>query len=440
MSDSFRVRVEWLEAPDVSTPELASTWARYEIWVDRSCVTQVETGDATFRRSVYGSVYPLAEWIASNWWLLTTSVRPSAIEARYWSWPNVRTHHWLRHHNMRGAGDGMAWPNLTLVPEGPVTCIHWFADDDEVVGPVRFRSAGGAFVSSEDVATGLAKLVEHVLERLAEEGLPKTRLAEDWAALGQLDDDEEAFCATAARLGLDPFSISDGLATEIVDVANGLPDELLADFFDNADATSLAKAAAWLRRASRVATRASIKAKSDLKALYPAVSREMEIAKNAVGRAWEVGYTMARHVRQQLGVQETIPFDVSPWLGLGEVSVDSGGIRGIGIIDNDRCGLVIGSSGLSKQSRRFAQARALGRALVRPEQRSFLLSSARSHDERVARAFAAELLAPAAGIREFLDQLGKQDDVALEAVADRFGVSPLLVRRQYDNQLARTSS
>jgi hypothetical protein len=46
----------------------------------------------------------------------------------------------------------------------------------------------------------------------------------------------------------------------------------------------------------------------------------------------------------------------------------------------------------------------------------------------VASAFAAELLAPADGIRRILDELGSSDDNALEAVARHFEVSPLLVR------------
>ncbi|HEY5857936.1 MAG TPA: ImmA/IrrE family metallo-endopeptidase [Aldersonia sp.] len=66
-----------------------------------------------------------------------------------------------------------------------------------------------------------------------------------------------------------------------------------------------------------------------------------------------------------------------------------------------------------------------------------MLSATRGSDEQTARAFAAELLAPAAGIREMLGDLGSDDDAALDAVADRFGVSPLVVRHQYDNQIAR---
>ena len=47
--------------------------------------------------------------------------------------------------------------------------------------------------------------------------------------------------------------------------------------------------------------------------------------------------------------------------------------------------------------------------------------------------------APAAGIRQFLDRLGRQDDLALESAARHFAVSPILIRHQYDNQVARTS-
>jgi Zn-dependent peptidase ImmA (M78 family) len=54
----------------------------------------------------------------------------------------------------------------------------------------------------------------------------------------------------------------------------------------------------------------------------------------------------------------------------------------------------------------------------------------------VARAFPAELLAPAQGIRHMLDTLGEADDSALEAIAERYNVSPLVVRHQYENQIA----
>lgn len=55
---------------------------------------------------------------------------------------------------MRGAGDGMAWPDVTLVPEGAATRIRWAPDAEEVLGPVRFVSIGRVFISSADAAGG----------------------------------------------------------------------------------------------------------------------------------------------------------------------------------------------------------------------------------------------------------------------------------------------
>ena len=434
---AFEVRVEWLDAPDVSTPELAATWARYEVWVDGRCVTQVES-DATFRRGVYGSLYPLAEWIAANWWFLTKSVRPSATSRRYWTWLNVQRQRWLRNHNLRGAGNGMAWPDVTLVPEGAMTSITWSADRGSVLGPVRFMSSGHAYVNAQVMQTGLARVVEITLERLAEAGLYKTRLAEDWNALGHLDDEETEFCVTAARLGLDPFDVSDQLADEIIQAAEELPAELADDFFDSVDPARLGQAAKWAHRAARVAERASSRARSDLRTLDAAVADAGSVA-SAPERVWETGYQMARSVRRRLDLQDLTLFDPSPWIALGAVAEDSAGIQGVAATKNHRLGLVLGDPLMSTSSRRFAQATALGHTLARPGQGTFLLSAAHRDDGQVARAFAAELLAPAAGIRQFLDRLGSQDDLALESTARHFRVSPILIRHQYDNQMARTS-
>jgi hypothetical protein len=443
MSEAFTVRIEWLDAPGVSTPELAATWARYEIWVAGSCVTQVEDSDGTFRRSVYGSLYPLAEWVAANWWVLGHDLRPSAVESRYWTWPSVRAQPWLVQHNLRGAGDGMAWPNLTLVPEGDITRAVWAPDRDRTLGPVRFVSVGEAWARSGDVTEGLARLVDHVLDRLVEAGLPETRLSDEWAAVATTDDDEGAFCRIVARLGLDPYAVDEETAADVLRVVERLPAELVDDFFDNADPRALRRAAEWTLQAVDTATEVAAKARNPLQPLYEATqygaTQHAETAGAGSGpsvggeRPWTTGYRMARLVRQALELPSVDPFDVSPWLGkAAPVPVDSGGIQGVVAVAAGRCGLRQGSI-----RSRFGEARALGRVLTRPRQQSFVLSAARGYDERVAGAFAAELLAPADGIRQALDALGgRLDDAALDAVAGRFDVSPLVIRHQYDNQLA----
>jgi hypothetical protein len=434
MSGGLEVRIEWLDAPGVNTPALAATWARYEISVADRCVSQVETIDGTFRRSVYGSLYPLAEWIASNWWTLTSHIRPSAVDTRYWTWPNVRSHPWLSRHNVRGAGDGMAWPDLTLVEEGAITRLVWKPDTGTSYGPVRFATGGGALLRTDQVRRGLATVVDHVLERLAEAGVGKTRLTEEWEAIARAGDDEREFCRTVARLGLDPYSVDDPTATDVIDIAGSLPGELVADFFDSAEASTLATAAEWTKRAMVAASRASNRASRQVSPLYEMVSR-CAVADSE--RPWVTGYAMARQVRHALGTPDTDPFDPGPWVGLGQVGSPSRGVQGIVTVHGDRCGLVLGGPRTGIPTRRFGQARALGRVLAHPQQHSFVLSAARGQNERVAGAFAAELLAPAEGIRRSLAAIGEQSDAAFDAVAGHFRVSPLLVRHQYDNQLAK---
>jgi hypothetical protein len=429
MSAALTVRIEWLDAPGVSTPELASTWARYEIWIGDRCVTQVEESDGTFRRSVYGSLYPLAEWIAANWWVLNHDIRPSAVESRYWTWPNVRTQPWLVQHNLCGAGDGMAWPNLTLVPEGEMTRAVWAPNKDRTLGPVRFVSVGDAWARSEEVTEGLARLVDHALDRLVEAGQPKTRLSEEWAEIANTDDEEGAFCRLVARLGLDPYSIDDRTAADVLGAVDRLPAELTEDFFDNADPQAVSRAAGWTQRALDVATTAAARARNTLQPLYEATSTDNSTLLVSTERPWTTGYRMARQVRQALEVPSINRFDIAPWVATTTHGRDSAGIQGVAAVAESRCGLAQGYSRTG-----FGQARALGRVLARPQQRSFVLSAARSYDERVAGAFAAELLAPAVGITQALDALGRRlDDAALDAVARRFGVSPLVIRHQYEN-------
>ncbi len=434
MTAAAETRIEWLDAPDVSTPELAATWARYQIWIDDQSVTAVATRDGTSRSSIYGSLYPLAEWIAANWWVLTTDVRPSAIDPRYWSWRNVPEQAWLTSHNLRAVGDGMAWPDLTIVPEGSVTRLLWATDRDPVYRHLRFLSGGDCWLRSDAVLTWLRTTVEHVLDRLAEQGLPKTRLAEEWSTITGADAEEREFCAAAARLGLDPYALSERQADDIVRVAESLPADIRPTFFDGADPALLDAAVAWWRRASPAAGKAASRARERLGQLRRAADAAQPAG---IIRPWDTGYAMARAVRSELGLPTTEVFDVWPWVGRSTVSASSAGLQATVAVESERCGVVLGTGPLNPV---FGAAKALGGALRHPDRTRFLMTGTHRDEERVAGAFAAELLAPAAGIRAMLDVLGKADDAALDAVAGRYRVSPLLVRHQYDNQLAARSS
>lgn len=108
----LRFDVEWLPADDVASAELAATWARLAIRVGDASVTHVDVESGAVRRSIFVPLYPLAEWIAYNWWFLRSHVRPSYLPSDFWTYQMLRPRRrrrgndWLAHHNLRGIGDG----------------------------------------------------------------------------------------------------------------------------------------------------------------------------------------------------------------------------------------------------------------------------------------------------------------------------------------------
>jgi hypothetical protein len=317
---------------------------------------------------------------------------------------------------------------LTIVPEGEVRRLTGRRDGPDAPGRrVRLVADGSGWVSSEAVSETLSGLVDSVLTRLAEAGLPKTRLAEEWAAVNSSDNDIE-FCRAVARLGIDPYAVDDEIADAVVGIANELPEALLGDFFDSADPTSLQVAAEWTTRAIPRAQQLALSSRQPLAPLRKAVTGPTP----ASGPPWTVGYLMAQRLRAALSTPDDARVDVAAWVSADAATGQSGGLSGVTAVNQDRCGLLLGTG---RPNTAFTRARALGRTLGQPERSTFVLSKARGYDERVAGAFAAELLAPAAGIRAMLEDLGADDDEALDAVAGQFGVSALVVRHQYDNQI-----
>src|SRR6266540_3219676 len=91
-------------------------------------------------------------------------------------------------------------------------------------------------------------------------------------------------------------------------------------------------------------------------------------------------------------------------------------------------------------TQRFAQARALWHFLFGRVSDPFLITPAHTDRQRVERAFAAELLAPAAGIRDQLDLTEIEfafDDI--EPIAEHFEVSSMVIQHQIENQILASS-
>ncbi|MEO3860484.1 hypothetical protein [Acrocarpospora sp. B8E8] len=123
MTESAKVRIEWEweAAPHMKAVELRATFARLTIFVGQDCVTLVEDQESSSsRRAIAVSLYPLAEWLAYNWWFLQADSRHNENEA------DARRSR--QRHSIRHAGDGFFWPDLYVLPEESHIRLTWHPD------------------------------------------------------------------------------------------------------------------------------------------------------------------------------------------------------------------------------------------------------------------------------------------------------------------------
>jgi hypothetical protein len=413
---------EWESAPSVRAPELRATWARLEMSVGSDHVTLVEDRESgSARRSIHVPLYPVAEWVAYNWWLLKADSRPTQGHRR---------------HSLRSAGDGFSWPDLLIVPEGRSTRLTWRRDSDVQPGrTVRFIGEGQAWLDSAVVEHALALLVESVLTRLAEQGVTDTALSREWSVVRQADVEEVEFCMAAARLGLDPYSEALDIQDQILRVADELSGSVYDDFLDAVSPRLIAEGLEWISRGVAAVRQSTTALNESIERLKGEARRQLVTNGH---RPWELGYEQASQVRQLLGIDVTADFDPSTLLTARMESTDDGGLQALGGAMPEAGSLVVLGRQQPDETRRFTLARALWHVVYQDES-LFLVTGARTDRQKMERAFAAELLAPAEGVAARLQgdvDVVLQEDV--EQVAQHFRVSPMVVQHQLENRLSST--
>ena len=142
----LRFMIEWEDEPRVQDRLLRATWARLEIHaLDGSrkfCFTDCLGGAShSLRRGVYGSVYPVANWVVENWWsLLGESIRTEHFRGGRALANDPLLTPWVRRHTLLAARGGFALPDLTFYRDGARIAVRCLPDpfDLETPYPVRF--------------------------------------------------------------------------------------------------------------------------------------------------------------------------------------------------------------------------------------------------------------------------------------------------------------
>ncbi|MHB8522890.1 MAG: ImmA/IrrE family metallo-endopeptidase [Limisphaerales bacterium] len=276
-------------------------------------------------------------------------------------------------HNLRFAREGFALPDLELFSEESYVRTVW-KPYRPTAAPVRFLDEGFALLESKAFVAEIETFVGKVVARLESQGISNTALAGEWTAIRETPRSERQFCETAGALGLDPYDLADKKADEILSVAKNLPVEMKREFFLAADANALTEQARWVSKCLRQLEKGNL----------PVIRVGDEHQLDAVAR-----------LAASLGPQ-------------------------------------VATSKGRDSSKSYLLARSLCEYLCSGSEESALLTRISSDRQKRCRAFAAELLAPADGLRKLLSGPRIARDEVAEAAAN-FRVSEWLVEHQVLN-------
>ncbi len=424
----LRFEFDWEDPLGAQGEELRATFARLRVSVNGEAVTRVlAEGARTVREHVSVPLYPLAEWLATHWWILCHEWGTPERSLR----PEFRSRH-----SLIAAREGYSLPQLSFQSQGEVVRLEWEAGRLPH-HRVEFLSRGHAYLALATFQQTIAEFLETVVARLEELGVGPTLLAEEWAAIVDMDPEEQEYCKAAAALGFDPFAIGEPVRQQIVEIGERVPATLQQEFFAAADPKQLQVHAEQLDRA-----RAALHChRVDLRSLRALHDQGVAVSKNAL--PWEQGYELARRLRQHCSTGDA-PLATFEALGQAlqtdpmklEQAVLSPAVEDPffdAILDVDSAGQPAFMVAPPRpEAQRFHFCRALFEFLTGKDGGASLMTRTASDRQRRNRAFAAEFLAPSVALRAAVARPSVSEE-EIDDLAHDFGVSSFVIRHQLEN-------
>ena len=369
---------------------------------------------------IHVSSWPLALWLAANWWRLRWEQRPSAR-------PSVD---WRLAHQLVSAGHGFVWPRLEFAPDGETVEIRADPAPATEKQPYGYLDSFTVSISGREFERAVDEFIDVVIARLGSLGVEDLELPSIWNSVRA----ERADAALAevrrleAMLGFDPEEAPEGLVEKLIRLRPQVGDQAV---FELAPVCGGSDAAERLRDVLAVEQEATVRGRMEL----PSVA-----APDPQGAPWERGKHLALELRKTMGrtsgplssdcLAELLGVSVST---LREGQQDKRLPIGLAVRSGEHDFKYAFRKRLGS-GRRFEAARWIAGALVfRSNQRWLPVTDASTAHQKIQRAFAAELLAPVADLKQAL--ASDFSDAAIEEVADEFDVSPLVVSSQLANNL-----
>ena len=430
----FSIRVNWEDPSGVAGEELSATWCSMTITVNDLVVTEVlRTRSKTVDDKIFVPAYVLAEWFVINWFVLLAE-----IETPRRSVNNA----YIKRHSLMFSKNGYEFPNLYIYPVGNEIRVECSAIYPNNYG-LRYLTTGDEVIEMSAFRNEIYHFIDTVVARLDDLSIYGTLLQSEWAYISTIESEELKFCWAVGALGGCPFALSHEDSAELIDAyelgGDILVKELTAISESIPELSNLVIWASQFRNDERFEYQIDL-SKLDRDLLKRNIL-DSDLPFTSIG--WARGYAAARQVRAQIGFE--------PSNGISNIqtflSIFSGRRNGYKFAKNvntEMSGLVysrspeshlvdIALSNRRESSALFDLSRALGIYLIAPTSAIIPLTSSYSYLQQVSRAFAAEFLAPAQAIEEQIRNLSYLDESDYDDIADRFGVSPWVIRHQVDN-------
>ncbi|MBQ7207532.1 MAG: hypothetical protein IJS01_07005 [Lentisphaeria bacterium] len=391
--------------------ELSVTYTKLLIRVGETTVSRInDRGANSVSDTIYLPAYPLAAWIAANWWRLLYDCN------------NLRDNNEYEYtHNLKFAGEGYFLPDMLIAPDGAnMAALSWHpcVMNNEMLA---FIETGCAHIGIGNLQAALSSVVNAVVVRLRERGISGTTLQQDWDAIcsSTSDKDEHAFCIACARLGKDPYDIDDALAETIIDIHRRLDNKVhLEEILSSTNGLRLREASETLCELLNGGSQGSI----------DATLAELRdgCAKTISGTPWETGYAQAKVARQILNHHGMTVGDLRE---LTSANTHDADIPDSLLSLASPCGFITGkSTNLSS----FVLGRMLG-AFICSANKAMPITEVYTAEQKRQRAFSAELYVPGEELKRRFEHTSTIGEDTVIEIAEEYGINPLVVKHQLEN-------
>lgn len=374
-------------------------------------VEDLETHET--RNGVHVSAYPLAAWLAWNWWRLRWEPRRATLA-------------WRLAHCLTSVGEGYIWPNISVVSDGERVLIAAEPTLGSAAEPIRYLSNRAGVITADAFEQTIDAFVERTLARLRHKGIASTDLDTIWSELGR--ERTDAFHAERRRLeamlGFDPDEADAGMLARMAAEGSRYGLSAIEEIAATASAPGHVPTVQDLREVIR---REGAQGDASATVLVPGLNQS---AYGAV-EAWRLGVHAAKELRdmERLGLDPLDNRVLEDMLAIKNGTIERNPDKKLFAFGIDEEG---GERNVVLRSpypvnRRFEVGRLLADRLFKSNtDRIFIAPTTYTYRQKLQRAFAAELLCPVQGAQ---DMLGEDvSDERIDDIAEHYQVSDRVVR------------